>query len=507
MNYNIIDQPFLPVLMLDGTRKEIGLLEAFTEAHNIQDIEGENPIIIASLNRLLIAVGFAICRPKNSAEVNQIRQQGKFQKQDVKNYFSRWHNRFDLYDKDYPFYQVSDKYVKQALGNLSPPKPWSVSKMMSVDKNTPSLFSHCMETDEVSFTPPEACRRLIGYQTFSPAGNPQGKPFVFVAGPVPKIASGTIYVIRGKNLFETIVQNMNLHSKGMEENDMPCWEKETLEPAVSQANGGTSPTGPLDLLTWQNRWVQLIPDGEVFKRMLVLQGYVVDKSAQDPMAEYFTNKDGEKYAKRFDLVRGWWQNYHTLVANIDQEKVQRPLTIQRLQRGDCFSIDVFAVVFDKHVAKTIAIRHESWPLPSQWVDNNEIYECLKSITKYVDKCWYALKDGFKAFADNLLSAHKARRRLTDGLIDQLGVDFWSQLEQEFRLLINAIEQKQSFHGCDATDLGNYRTAWRSMVRKLTLNTYHYVLQGFNSPEEIRAYARGMISIHRGIKWKNKKPQN
>ena len=44
MRYSVLTQPVIPVLLPDGSEKEVGIREALLRAHEWHDIRGDSPL-------------------------------------------------------------------------------------------------------------------------------------------------------------------------------------------------------------------------------------------------------------------------------------------------------------------------------------------------------------------------------------------------------------------------------------------------------------------------------
>ncbi|MBL8065520.1 MAG: type I-E CRISPR-associated protein Cse1/CasA, partial [Chthonomonadaceae bacterium] len=53
--FNVLTEPWIPVIRLDGTRDELGILPCLEQAHELREIRDPSPIIEFGLYRLLVA--------------------------------------------------------------------------------------------------------------------------------------------------------------------------------------------------------------------------------------------------------------------------------------------------------------------------------------------------------------------------------------------------------------------------------------------------------------------
>ncbi|HZQ38177.1 MAG TPA: type I-E CRISPR-associated protein Cse1/CasA, partial [Dehalococcoidia bacterium] len=49
--FNLIEEPWVPVLLPDGAPAEVSLGEALVRAHELREVADESPLVTASLHR------------------------------------------------------------------------------------------------------------------------------------------------------------------------------------------------------------------------------------------------------------------------------------------------------------------------------------------------------------------------------------------------------------------------------------------------------------------------
>ena len=54
--FNLVDQPWIPCVWLDGRRELLGLEAVLVRAHELRDIYDDSPLVTVSLHRLLLAL-------------------------------------------------------------------------------------------------------------------------------------------------------------------------------------------------------------------------------------------------------------------------------------------------------------------------------------------------------------------------------------------------------------------------------------------------------------------
>ncbi len=67
MNYNLIEEKWIPVLWRDGSTGRVGIREALAQAHHIRQIAASNPMDRLAILRFLLALLYW-CKPEPPAE-------------------------------------------------------------------------------------------------------------------------------------------------------------------------------------------------------------------------------------------------------------------------------------------------------------------------------------------------------------------------------------------------------------------------------------------------------
>ena len=106
-SFNLIDQAWIPCTHPDGRMEELSLRETLARAHDLRGIQCDSPLETASLYRLLLAVIHSVLRgPKTKGAWAELWNTKQFETSKFDAYFKKWQTRFDLFDKERPFYQI-----------------------------------------------------------------------------------------------------------------------------------------------------------------------------------------------------------------------------------------------------------------------------------------------------------------------------------------------------------------------------------------------------------------
>lgn len=259
--YNLLDQPFIRAFYPDGSQKELGIKDVFSEAPNISRIGGDSPQEEVALLRLLLAVIYRAVEVDDVQDWEELWNDG-LPISDIHHYLESYRERFELLDSDTPFYQIlGAEYVKD-----------------QAPKNEFLLLSHSLYgaikndgLDKLDF--PFCARQLVALQSFNTAskkspivGDPRKKKYGY-AQP-GWLANGSTVHALGKNLEQTLILNFVPYDE-LEidrDEDLPVWEREPQTAIPEGLHGDMDesriPGGPADLYTHQSTRITLYHDGE-----------------------------------------------------------------------------------------------------------------------------------------------------------------------------------------------------------------------------------------------------
>lgn len=439
-SFNLIDQPWIPCADLNGRMEVLSLRETLARAHQLRGVQGDSPLETASLYRLLLAVIHSVLRgPKTKDNWAALWQAKHLDMNRFDDYFKEWHSRFDLFDKERPFYQFKGDDMVEKSALLLP------HGMSTANE----LFEHKMvvETKPTDF--PTAARMLLVGQYFGLGGLVYpGKPNLTRS----PLLNGVSFLVEGDSLFETLLLNCLQYDKDtplpMIGTDEPTWEME--KPFKPRKE----PNGYLDYLTWQNRKVLLVP-GETnqVKAMQIMRGLDLGKELEDPFKLYLKKDKGWRFLP-FTEERSLWRDSHTLIKRRDPNNIHPPKTVEwlalLLEETDCLKpsqiyryMALGAGVHFKD-AKIFFYRQESMPFPLTYLKDEDLVSKLNDAMSRTEQVKSALNKAVFSLSKNFISpiAEEKNGRQPDmndvnKLMRHWGVEahYWSKLEVPFNLLI------------------------------------------------------------------------
>lgn len=438
-SFNLIDRPWIPCLKPDGERVEFGLRDTLIQAHELREVRGDSPLETASLHRLLLVVLHRVFGPRSSADWFKMwrkRQEG-FDLPALDSYLRCWQHRFDLFDREHPFFQVSDE---SQLGKRD-----TVNKMVPQLTPDATLFGHTLNDEDrgARLTAAEAARALITNQNYG-LGYRQ-----FVDAPCAK---GTVFMIQGATLIETLLLNLVRYPDEDGEyastsDDAPAWEQDNVfnvvidgvqhsRDAIEQTGGGRRqlryeyhfPTGQLDYMTWHNRKIKLFPegpkDGIIVRSIAWSPGMRLDGEVTDPMQYYTRGRDGWRvYSLKPE--RSLWRDLDTFlrfsrtsngtrgiasIAWVAELVRQEPQLVERT-----YLLSAFGMA--KDTAKLFYLRHETTPLPTDLLREEELLGELTRALQIAERSYSSIRRATFVLAWLILSPDAETTGFSPDLID------------------------------------------------------------------------------------------
>lgn len=329
--YNLLDEPWIPVRLLDGTIADVGLLELLRRTTDIADLACELPTQSIAIQRLLLAVAYRVATPLDAHDWARQWDEGAPTEQMIE-YLEQWRDRFYLFGGRFPFMQVADlRTEKDEEKTLD-------AVVACVPKEEKRLFSTRQGSGVAQLSPSDAARWLVHAQAYDPSGIRSGAigdsrvkgGRGYPIGPAWCGHLGLVW-LKGKDLDETLVLNLipadAAELRGVESSTEwgTCsWEDPEPESAVRGDYSLLDPSGtPRDisiprLLTWHSRRVRLVGDSTGVRGVVLAQG---DKLSPQEMRLYepqslwrYSTEQSKKckqdvyMPRKFKPERALWRN-------------------------------------------------------------------------------------------------------------------------------------------------------------------------------------------------------
>lgn len=328
-DFSLVDEPWVILLSKDGKTAKRSLKEAFLEAHSFIDVGGELRLQDAAILRLLTALSVKILytydehgqekpllsRKEADRRFTAVWKAGRFCERAVADYFAKWHDRFYLFDRQYPFYQIplegmptqKDKRLHEETPILDCgacmtwlPIP-NVNARVQRTENRPYAPYKDISEDRIwTMDYDEAARWLVFYITYADCTAGQNRRAMCgeLKGRSLKAgftlpAHGARVTPVGNSLFETIMLNSCLYYIGnrLYDSCMPAWERDSFDRSVRF--DAVMPYDLPQIYTSQSRRISLVrEDGKVIGMFAAAgEAYMDDHIWKEPTFMIRNEKD------------------------------------------------------------------------------------------------------------------------------------------------------------------------------------------------------------------------
>ena len=525
--YNLLDEPWIPVRLLDGTIADVGLLELLRRTTEIADLACELPTQSIAIQRLVLAIAYRVAPPRDARDWVRQWDEGAPTEQMIE-YLERWRDRFYLFGGRFPFMQVADlRTAKDAVSGLE--------KLIADVPNGEQFFTTRHGRALACIPPSEAARWLVHAQAYDPSGIRSGAVGDsqvkggkgYPIGPSWCGHLGLVW-LKGKDLDETLVLNLvpadAAQLRGVESSTEwgACsWEDSEAESAVRGDYSLLDPSGtPRDisiprLLTWHSRRVRLVGNREGVTGVVLAQG---DKLAPQQMHRYepqslwrYSTPQSKKFKqdvympRKYEAGRALWRNLPgtlptvTTVQGVDKQPKQEFLpsaTLSFHYQLDNASIETaypkvmriqavgvtygpqeatFEDIYSDELTLSVAVMRVEHEDLSAEIDRQ--VRLTEEIARHVGN-----------LAANLVrAAGESGDGAGDGARDRAKELFFSAVDTDFRTWLTQVDGRES-----ARDAGR---RWECSLRQHALDIQAELVRGASSSAIIgRDTGRGYMNV-------------
>lgn len=420
--FNLIDEPWISVVTdYKGTTKLVGLREFFKNAETYIDFAGDMPTQDFAVMRFLLAILHTVFsrydadeKPYEMVKVNDKMQQvenvdeedeedyedalmetweslwksGKFP-EIVIDYLECWHDRFYLFDDEYPFYQVTKDEIDETKISKSNPSEIlgkNINRLVSESGNKIALFSpkDSLKNNKEILTYEEVTRWLITFQSYTGLSDK-----VIFGKEKYKASKGWLFDLGGvflssDNLYKTLILNLVLvNTSNTDYNtniQKPVWEYKPSE-VVKKYMSDNLIDNIAELYTAYSRAIY-ISDFDLkkpFKMGIVkLPEVLHENNFLEPMTVWRYNNNGpnkgEFTPRKHQLNKSLWRSFGLITktesANEGNSNIakRKPGIIDWLNSLDKYIGD--------ELVKINSISMEDDGNAMSWVPVNEIVDSL-----------------------------------------------------------------------------------------------------------------------------------
>lgn len=502
ISYNLIDQPFLPVVDLNGRPLLVSIRQALLEAQNLQRISATYPHTNAAIYRILLSILHRVFGPPDLHAWQELWEQKAFAPQPIEDYLQTWYKRFDLFDTDHPFFQNRHPDVEI--------KPHHELTYLVAGGDGDTLFDHRLESDTSGISPAEAALALITAQSFGLAGlcHPQ-KKLNYTDAPCARAA---VFLLQGNNLFESLMLNLVTYKKDVplpwqaKAPDLPAWEMDN--PLLPER---TTPLGYLDFLTWQNRRIQLFPEHRnnqlVVTSVTNAPGLVLQSEFENPHHHYRLNEKEGKKPLRFTESRALWRDSSALLDLHHRQQIKPPIVLNHAAQliFECIlppqrlTLAAYGVCTDPGKKKVYFYQAEQFQFSDRLLQDenllSQLQTALNSAEEVRKQIWGALNTAAGIFlapqsdqAEGRTADPKDKAKLTEHWNAE--ALYWASLEVPFYHLLEALPQN------DEQAMQEWQMTLQTTARKVIEQTLSSL--GSNA-RALKAAAQGRIQFLAGLK--------
>jgi CRISPR system Cascade subunit CasA len=465
MSFNLVDQPWIPVVTQDFQIQDVSLIQLFQTWETLREIQADNPPTTLAIYRLLLAVLHrAYNGPRNADHWEEIFEDSG---QGAIAYLKTQRDRFDLLHPDYPFMQDLVLPVEKAV-------PIYALHTMS----TSQVFSHEHEWSGYSISLPQAARLLVRLQGCDITslrafyvGQSSGNRS---AVNTPTINAANV-LVRGSTLKQTLMFNLMRYDPASEMpsavtgEDVPAWET-----SYAGKPKKTSPQGYISYLSFPWRRLRLFPEADQVSQLAITMGNSLPDKVSPQIWECGVAYREDKPV-RLSLTKQLWRNADTFLLTADKQR--RPQIVDwlaELKRDDLVedvvTFQISGLSADK--AKPLGWSWEQFSVPIQYVTDADLSQTLKIAIAVAEEHqqifrsfrgspYFALAEVLKyGEAGNLASALDGESR------------YWATLERKFPELLDALPQDSQTGADGITRYGGKELpAWTQTVQTAARNAF------------------------------------
>ena len=390
MSFDVLAEPWIPVRDQEGIH-DVSVLQALEHATEYLEISDVSPQYEFGIYRMLFAFLMDAYRPSRQWDIEDILETGSFDMKKISDYIAECNKegkRFDLFDAEHPFLQVP-------LNEWEKKETVPVVNMINFQPsgNNHIHFDHTIDREgEIDYK--EAAKLLCSISLFCTPG----------AQEYPSTVNGTpptYCVVKGKNLFETLVYGMVPAS---------ICENYANPPAIWHSNQKVeakklvASSSLLYLLTFPCRRVTLEAETDNKVRKIHFgQGmnFVGYESFKDPYVSYRYSEKGVSSLKP-QLEKAAWRNIATIMDCSDTATASAPFTLKQFRKLTNTSkvvVDLFEVVTNK--AAYYEEQKGSLVVARRILDSEIRFKTMKNAVSRVEEISEMLEYGCKCLAKKL----------------------------------------------------------------------------------------------------------
>lgn len=412
--FNLIDEPWIHVVTETGKTELVSLAQLFKYAHQYKKISGDTQTQDFAVMRIVLSILHTVYSrfdyegdvypqvklDENFIPIDEIEEEENYielLKQTwsslweaesfsniVQEYLIKMHDRFYLFDEDYPFLQVKagdieeDKISRKKASSVAGK---NINRTISESGNKTALFSprYDGKNNKNNLTEAELARWLITFQAYTGLSDK-----VIFGKEKYKSSKGWLFDIgglylEGKNLFETLMMNLILVHPVDEyhfNHQRPCWELSS-EKNLENYFSGNDVDNLASLYTIWSRAIYIDPETDMNQAFSFDIVKLPDLNHENQFLEAMTtwrfNDTGDSKNKftprKHPVNQSMWRSFGLItLPNSWSDRQRQPGIIEWLSEIE--------EIIDIGKVSLTAISMRDDGNATSWVPVDEIYDSL-----------------------------------------------------------------------------------------------------------------------------------
>ncbi|MCG9876525.1 MAG: type I-E CRISPR-associated protein Cse1/CasA [Leptospiraceae bacterium] len=507
-SFNLLDNPWLPVVTLKGEKEFLSVNEFLNKAHELERFDFPLPGLETAVIRFFVALVHIIGAPETLKDWENSLLAGKFDKKFSKDLNEQYYDKFDLFSKTDPFMQekkIDEKFIKP-LSKLIDEFP---SGNNSVHFGTKELKANITKND-IGVDPAIAAALLL-YCQMTPRSGLGG----FLSGVIN--AKTPYYILlKGKNLFESITLNV-LHNQALQsiaDNSTIGIPKDGWY-KIFKGDVLPNKIRIQDGLLWSSRIIKLIPhevaglECSISARkssILIRKIFYSPQQAQvkarweDPFNGLNQIKNEVKKISPNGKNLPAWKDYPAFIfSERNEEKkssilrpkiLERALNSKQIQK---FSIKLFVFGVSTKQDKVFQTSEYTFPFNPDFIESEDIKTVIKYFVFETSQFESALKTALiKSLikkSDNLNGDRK--RKAISNITNLFQSAYWHEIGSNFEESLNRLS--------DEEDSNLILIEWREMLAEHVRKTFrNHTEKLIANPKNLKQYENGRKYLERMI---------
>lgn len=438
-SFDLLTEPWLPAIDSAGEVQEYGLVDLLSRAPEMIALSDPAPSVQLGLYRFLVAFVMDVFELKEEWQLEEVLQSGRFDAARIEAYLVRvGRDRFDLFHAEHPFMQplVNEDAGVESINKLFQHLP---------SGGFATLFNH-LDSSTQAFEPAVCARGLLTIPPFMTAGGAGYSPSVNGSPP-------WYVLVRGKNLFETILLNCCI---------IPLPELDGDEPPAWRTQRAAKPreemrcSSLLEGLTWRARQIRLLPGpggdctysgrhANVLVREVQFSfGPKYSGGWTDPQVAYSFSENGRSPLRSRDGREIWrdlgplaFLRQHDYESERGRVRFQRPLVVEQYLllknhgvlpgRPSWLDLEVYGLRTDMKM-KIFEWQCDRLSLPGQVAEVAGAGLRVQVGMEQAETVDFYLRRAFKIAYPR---EGKSNEHAFDGLVRAAKEEYWDDLRQRF----------------------------------------------------------------------------